>query len=26
VGTHELNFGGVLPSMSQAVTCTLVVE
>jgi hypothetical protein len=26
VGTHELNFGGVLPSMSQAVTYTLVVE
>jgi hypothetical protein len=25
-GTHELNFGGVLPSMSQAVTYTLIVE
>ena len=25
-GTHELNFGGVLPSMRQAVTYTLVVE
>jgi hypothetical protein len=25
-GTHTLNFGGVLPSMIQAVTYTLVVE
>jgi hypothetical protein len=26
VGTHELNFGGKLPSMSQAVTYSIVVE
>jgi hypothetical protein len=26
VGTHELNFGGVLPSMTQAVTYMLIVE
>jgi hypothetical protein len=25
-GRHELNFGGVLPSMSQAITYTLIVE
>jgi hypothetical protein len=26
VGTHELNFGGVLPQMHQAITYTLIVE
>jgi len=25
-GRHELNFGGILPEMAQAVTYTLIVE